>query len=121
VGGASTGADVLFEWYTTRETKYLNKLIPIDFSDTIQCDGYSASTVYSYQSVRDVSGRSAFRTSCCSRASSAHSPVAGTCALKTPEDQIPALAGVSEVSQRTHEENAPWLGPGAKARGSWRI
>jgi transposase len=34
--------DVLFEWYTTREAKCLNKLIPIDFSGTIQCDGYSA-------------------------------------------------------------------------------
>jgi transposase len=34
--------DVLFEWYTTREAKCLDKLIPIDFSGTIQCDGYSA-------------------------------------------------------------------------------
>src|SRR5258708_39735276 len=30
------GEDVLFEWYTTRETKYLDKLIQIDFSGTIQ-------------------------------------------------------------------------------------
>ena len=36
------GQDVLFEWYTTREAKCLDKLIPIDFSGTIQCDGYSA-------------------------------------------------------------------------------
>jgi transposase len=34
--------DVLFEWHTTREAKCLDKLIPIDFSGTIQCDGYSA-------------------------------------------------------------------------------
>jgi transposase len=34
--------DVVFEWYTTREAKCLDKLIPIDFSGTIQCDGYSA-------------------------------------------------------------------------------
>jgi hypothetical protein len=34
--------DVLFECYTTREAKCLDKLIPIDFSGTIQCDGYSA-------------------------------------------------------------------------------
>jgi transposase len=36
------GEDVLFEWYTTREAKCLQKLVPIDFSGTIQCDGYSA-------------------------------------------------------------------------------
>jgi transposase len=34
--------DVLFEWHTTREAKCLEKLIPIDFEGTIQCDGYSA-------------------------------------------------------------------------------
>ena len=34
--------DVMFEWYTSREAKCLDKLIPIDFSGTIQCDGYSA-------------------------------------------------------------------------------
>jgi hypothetical protein len=34
--------DVVFEWYTTREAKCLDKLIPMDFSGTIQCDGYSA-------------------------------------------------------------------------------
>lgn len=34
--------DVVFEWYTSREAKCLDKLIPIDFSGTIQCDGYSA-------------------------------------------------------------------------------
>ncbi|HEY4051814.1 MAG TPA: IS66 family transposase [Acidobacteriaceae bacterium] len=36
------GDDVLFEWYTTREAKCLDKLIPSNFSGTIQCDGYSA-------------------------------------------------------------------------------
>ena len=36
------GEDVLFEWHTTREAKCLDKLIPLDFSGTIQCDGYSA-------------------------------------------------------------------------------
>ena len=35
------GEDVLFEWYTTREAKCLDKLIPLDFGGTIQCDGYS--------------------------------------------------------------------------------
>jgi Transposase IS66 family len=34
--------DVLFEWHTSREAKCLEKLIPINFSGTIQCDGYSA-------------------------------------------------------------------------------
>jgi transposase len=36
------GEDVLFEWYTTREAQCLEKLIPLDFSGTLQCDGYSA-------------------------------------------------------------------------------
>jgi transposase len=36
------GEDVLFEWHTTREAKCLQKLIPIDFNGTIQCDGYIA-------------------------------------------------------------------------------
>ena len=34
--------DVVFEWYTTREAKCLEQLIPTDFKGTIQCDGYSA-------------------------------------------------------------------------------
>jgi transposase len=33
---------VLFEWHTTRGGQCLNKLIPIDFRGTIQCDSYSA-------------------------------------------------------------------------------
>jgi len=36
------GNDVLFEWHTTREAKCLDQLIPIGFSGTVQCDGYSA-------------------------------------------------------------------------------
>jgi transposase len=34
--------EVLFEWHTSREAKCLDQLIPIDFSGTVQCDGYSA-------------------------------------------------------------------------------
>jgi transposase len=36
------GEDVLFEWHTTWEAKCLQKLIPIDFNGTIQCDSYGA-------------------------------------------------------------------------------
>jgi hypothetical protein len=36
------GQDVLFEWHTSREAKCLDQLIPIGFSGTVQCDGYSA-------------------------------------------------------------------------------
>jgi len=36
------GEDVLFEWYPTREAQCLEKLIPLHFKGTIQCDGYSA-------------------------------------------------------------------------------
>ena len=40
--GHQPGEDVCFEWYTTREAKCLDKLIPANFRGTIQCDGYSA-------------------------------------------------------------------------------
>jgi transposase len=36
------GEDVLFEWHTSREARCLEQLIPINFSGTVQCDGYSA-------------------------------------------------------------------------------
>ena len=48
--------DVLFEWYTTREAKSLAKLIPIDFSGTIQCDGYSAYERFAKDRAREGKG-----------------------------------------------------------------
>jgi transposase len=36
------GGDVLYEWHTTRAASCLERLIPIDFRGTVQCDGYSA-------------------------------------------------------------------------------
>jgi transposase len=45
--------DVVFEWYTTREAKCLKKLIPIDFSGTIQCDGYSAYERFARERARE--------------------------------------------------------------------
>lgn len=32
---------MLFEWHTSREAKCLEKLIPIHFNGTIQCDEYA--------------------------------------------------------------------------------
>jgi transposase len=40
------GEDVLFEWYTTREAKCLDKLIQSDFSGTIQCDGPGSACLF---------------------------------------------------------------------------
>ena len=34
--------DVLFHWETSRAATCLEKIIPVDFSGTIQCDGYEA-------------------------------------------------------------------------------
>jgi transposase len=36
------GGDVIYEWHTTRAASCLERLIPIDFTGTVQCDGYSA-------------------------------------------------------------------------------
>jgi Transposase IS66 family len=36
------GGDVIYEWHTTRAASCLERLIPIDFKGTVQCDGYSA-------------------------------------------------------------------------------
>lgn len=34
--------DVIFQWETSRAAECLQKLIPVDFTGTMQCDGYSA-------------------------------------------------------------------------------
>lgn len=39
---AQPGGDVLFDWQTTRAASCLQKLVPMDFNGTLQCDGYSA-------------------------------------------------------------------------------
>ncbi len=36
------GGDVVFRWETSRATDCLDKLVAVDFTGTIQCDGYSA-------------------------------------------------------------------------------
>jgi transposase len=36
------GGDVVFHWEPSRATDCLDKIIPVDFTGTIQCDGYAA-------------------------------------------------------------------------------
>ncbi|HEY3855135.1 MAG TPA: IS66 family transposase [Verrucomicrobiae bacterium] len=36
------GGDVFFRWETSRAATRLNNIIPVDFTGTVQCDGYSA-------------------------------------------------------------------------------
>jgi transposase len=36
------GGDVFFRWETSRAALCLNNIIPVDFTGTLQCDGYSA-------------------------------------------------------------------------------
>jgi transposase len=40
--GSRPGADVFFHWETSRATACLDRVIPINFKGTIQCDGYAA-------------------------------------------------------------------------------
>jgi hypothetical protein len=56
------GEDVLFEWYTTRETKCLDQLIPSHFNGTIQCDGYSAYERFAKH--RAIDGLASYRWRC---------------------------------------------------------
>ena len=36
------GGDVFYRWETSRAAACLDKIIPVDFTGTVQCDGYSA-------------------------------------------------------------------------------
>jgi transposase len=36
------GGDVVYRWHTSRAATCLNKVLPVDFRGTIQCDAYSA-------------------------------------------------------------------------------
>ena len=36
------GGDVFYRWETSRAAACLNNIIPVDFSGTVQCDGYAA-------------------------------------------------------------------------------
>jgi transposase len=40
--GSRPGGDVFFHWETSRATAYLDNVIPLSFTGTIQCDGYAA-------------------------------------------------------------------------------
>lgn len=40
--GSRPGGDVFFRWETSRATACLDNIIPVDFTGTLQCDGYSA-------------------------------------------------------------------------------
>jgi transposase len=40
--GSRPGGDVFFHWETSRAAACLDKVIPINFTGTIQCDGYAA-------------------------------------------------------------------------------
>lgn len=40
--GSRPGGDVCFQWETSRAAACLDHLIPVDFTGTLQCDGYAA-------------------------------------------------------------------------------
>lgn len=41
------GVDVVFHWQTSRAAVCLEKIVPVDFAGTIQCDGYSGYDAFS--------------------------------------------------------------------------
>jgi transposase len=43
------GGDVVFHWSTSRAAACLEKIVPVDFSGKIQCDGYSAYPAFARQ------------------------------------------------------------------------
>ena len=36
------GAEAVYSWHTSRAATCLEKILPVDFTGTIQCDGYTA-------------------------------------------------------------------------------
>jgi transposase len=40
--GSRPGGDVFFQWHTSRAAACLDTIVPVDFTGTIQCDGYAA-------------------------------------------------------------------------------
>lgn len=40
--GSRPGGDVFFRWETSRAAACLDNLVPVDFTGTLQCDGYAA-------------------------------------------------------------------------------
>ena len=40
--GSRPGGDVFFRWETSRAAACLNNIVPVNFTGTLQCDGYSA-------------------------------------------------------------------------------
>lgn len=44
------GAEVLYEWHTSRAAACLDKLIAVDFRGTLQCDGYAAYQSFAHHS-----------------------------------------------------------------------
>jgi transposase len=46
---ASPQGDVLFHWETSRAASCLANIVPVDFSGTVQCDGYAAYPAFARQ------------------------------------------------------------------------
>lgn len=40
--GSRPGGDVFFDWHTSRGAACLDRVVPVDFQGTVQCDGYAA-------------------------------------------------------------------------------
>ncbi len=40
--GSRPGGDVFFDWHTSRGAACLDRVVPVDFKGTVQCDGYAA-------------------------------------------------------------------------------
>lgn len=40
--GCRPGGDVFYQWHTSRAAACLDNIVPVDFTGTVQCDGYAA-------------------------------------------------------------------------------
>jgi transposase len=48
------GGDVIFNWQTSRAAECLEKIIPVNFSGTIQCDAYAAYDAFARQRAEEI-------------------------------------------------------------------
>jgi transposase len=55
--GSRPGGDVFYHWETSRAAACLHKIIPVDFTGTVQCDGYSGYRSFATESERKSDAR----------------------------------------------------------------
>jgi transposase len=52
--GCRPGGDVFYHWATSRAAACLDRIIPVDFHGTVQCDGYSAYRAFAKERAKTI-------------------------------------------------------------------